>query len=90
MNQVGLWSRCAGVCLLGMLNLTRGTFWFVHKPVFAWTILHRAWDHCEPPAEASWEPTETPFDRAMARADVPATKHLHIDLDAQRDQLEHR
>ena len=58
-NQVGLWSRCAGVCLLGMLNLTRGTFWFVHKPVFAWTILHRAWDHCEPPAEASWEPTET-------------------------------
>ena len=21
--------------------------------------LHRAWDHCEPPAAASWEPTET-------------------------------
>ena len=62
-NQVGLWAGCAGLCLLGMLNQSRGAFWFVHKPPPQWTLLQRAWGRCDarvPRAHALtlWEPTE--------------------------------
>lgn len=51
--------------LLGVLNVSRGNYWFAHKPPVSWTLLQRAWGRCDAPIRWAATPEVARWERTL-------------------------